>query len=492
MSNGTILDLDEYRKKGSLSPVVGEAEFSDFEVDDSESRSIWNLTSNYDVLKLKLELVNHYETPEDNKTLKKYGKVEHGIIREVLVPGQMTLHAIHYMIQKLFGWQNSHLRHFELPERIFKGLTNNNAKSWSELCGVYFRFPEGEEYSDIYWDDDYDENVSVKTWLKRKYNDGNWETFSVGDSYLDNVRKVEDFEEWLNTDERGKKIFEGKSLNELSIEDLMKVADIGIDADHLIERLEIGELLYVKGKGEKREDLKCCREAIDYLISDFKDILDNELDIDELEYMKDSAQTLRRFRSNWQELEKYINCHPGEARKELGQDPQEALFEYKLAINSLELQCLEYINDWSPEIVPVTDELMYMYDYGDGWEVRISCEEGYYAEWENDEIDYDSASHDEIMEHILTTDEDMLFFDSNDEKVSEEMFNVLEEIQYLQKPCCVSADGLNVMDDVGGVGGYIDFLNTIHGIDKEEAKSYREWARGMGWTGRRSKPENML
>ncbi len=68
---------------------------------------------------------------------------------------------------------------------------------------MYFRFPEGEYSSDIYWDDDYDENVSVKTWLKRKYNDGNWEP-SVLRQLFDNVRKVEDFEEWLNTDERGK------------------------------------------------------------------------------------------------------------------------------------------------------------------------------------------------------------------------------------------------------------------------------------------------
>lgn len=46
------------------------------------------------------------------------------------------------------------------------------------------------------------------------------------------------------------------------------------------------------------------------------------------------------------------------------------------------------------------------------------------------------------------------------------------------------------MDDVGGIGRYIDFLNTIHGTDKEEAKSYREGARGMGWIGRKGRIPN--
>ena len=29
-------------------------------------------------------------------------------------------------------------------------------------------------------------------------------------------------------------------------------------------------------------------------------------------------------------------------------------------------------------------------------------------------------------------------------------------------PVCIAADGLPVFDDVGGIGGYIDFLTTIH------------------------------
>ena len=96
------------------------------------------------------------------------------------------------------------------------------------------------------------------------------------------------------------------------------------------------------------------------------------------------------------------------------------------------------------------------------------------------------------MEHILSIDEEAAFYDSRNKKVSEDLQNTLNEIQYLQKPLCVYADGLNVMDDVGGYGGYIDFLETIHGADRYAAKEMRDWARQMGWTGRTSKPENIL
>lgn len=57
---------------------------------------------------------------------------------------------------------------------------------------------------------------------------------------------------------------------------------------------------------------------------------------------------------------------------------------------------------------------------------------------------------------------------------------------------CVAADGLKVVDDCGGLHGYLNMLRTINGDDKEESNDMKVWARGLGWTGRKSKPENML
>ena len=65
------------------------------------------------------------------------------------------------------------------------------------------------------------------------------------------------------------------------------------------------------------------------------------------------------------------------------------------------------------------------------------------------------------------------------------------------RPVCIAADGLPVLDDVGGIYGYCAFLNAIHGKDggdfgfddKDETK---EWGRSQGWSGTMKKPESIL
>ncbi len=76
-----------------------------------------------DVLKLELSLDMYSVDDEEMDILKKYGKVDRGITREVLVPASMTLHALHYVIMRAFGWQNSHLHHFRLPAQVFQEIT---------------------------------------------------------------------------------------------------------------------------------------------------------------------------------------------------------------------------------------------------------------------------------------------------------------------------------------------------------------------------------
>jgi hypothetical protein len=51
---------------------------------------------------------------------------------------------------------------------------------------------------------------------------------------------------------------------------------------------------------------------------------------------------------------------------------------------------------------------------------------------------------------------------------------------------------MNVVDDCGGIYGFLRMLRTINGKDKDEARNMKEWARSLGWTGRMYKPENML
>ncbi len=147
------------------------------------------------VLKLRLELDMKYTDEDEMQTLKKYGSVKKSISRDILAPGDITLHALNYAILRMFGWQNSHLHNFSLPENIFKDLTDNRFLVWSKMAGVYFRFPT-ENYEDIYWDDDYREGESIKSWMRRKYT-GPYKYKGYGEHYLMNQMKVEEmFARW--------------------------------------------------------------------------------------------------------------------------------------------------------------------------------------------------------------------------------------------------------------------------------------------------------
>jgi len=48
------------------------------------------------------------------------------------------------------------------------------------------------------------------------------------------------------------------------------------------------------------------------------------------------------------------------------------------------------------------------------------------------------------------------------------------------------------VEDVGGIGGFFKFLQTIHGEDEEEAAGMRQWARSLGWKEVRPRPEGLL
>lgn len=99
---------EEYRKRNKL--AAGK------QIQRNEKRKEWQedmKKREFKVIRLKLEL---NIDGADMDILKKYGKVKDGITREVLAPADINLHALHYVIQKAFGWQNSHLHHFLLPD----------------------------------------------------------------------------------------------------------------------------------------------------------------------------------------------------------------------------------------------------------------------------------------------------------------------------------------------------------------------------------------
>lgn len=325
-------------------------------------------------VRLHLELKDNYLSDYQKRMLKRYGESISGdsITRDILIPSDMPLHNLHYTIQKLFGWQNSHLRSFYLPEQIYSRLTGGTVKGWSYLVGILFQPPsEGEE--DIFWDDDY-EKGSFKVWLRKKYT--------------------------------GPYIYGGT----------MEYPEIARrDVQELLERfrmLEVRESFsdYMKrAERDENTEMRVIKKAplIDLTLEEMNSSL-----------MLDGGT--------------------------------ESLLE-RLEVNKVIAAQDQDIN--SEELFPVTKELIYNYDFGDNWIIKITK----YKDCE------DLLKQNIIDEYELEEAEDI----------------VLDN----HKPVCINKVGISVLDDVGGLSGFADFLGIIYeGEDKEEASSARAWAKSLGWS----------
>ena len=211
---------------------------------------------------LHFELKDEYLNDAQKRMLKRYGESITGesITRDILIPSDMPIHNLHYVIQRLFGWQNSHLRRFHLSEDIYQKVTGGTVKGWSDLVGILFQSPS-ESQEDIFWDDDY-KSGSIKVWLKKKYT-GPYvykgcmeepdEARKDIQELLNHHSMVEVRESFQSYYERtteiskgGYKVLRKAPLIELTLEEMNSSIFVEGGTDHLLERLEIATVLAAK------------------------------------------------------------------------------------------------------------------------------------------------------------------------------------------------------------------------------------------------------
>ncbi len=424
------------------------------------------------VYKLRLELeetaeADFSESRQDQwKLLQKYGKVEKSISREILAPGDMDLHAFHYAILRLFGWQNSHLHKFYLSDEDFELMTAGRMDTYSHLAGTIFRFPaELEEYE--YWDDDYENGMNFNTWLKSKYRRP-FMNLNPHDTFLGNTILCSQF------------LTKHPDLDgDQFLNDIYSRMYSPANWNTLMESRQLSDLLVKMPDHEEKPSVKVWKSNAMFEASDL-------------------FSSLR------------------EEEEELEEEMTEEMMAARL-----------FMTDVS--VFPYFSTIYYAYDFGDNWHVKISVEEVYYPEYEfldededwdglpeDDDFDEDDFEEDEdafdeedddetlfeddlseeewLMEMLQMTDEEKeyAYLDANQNKIEGEILPLIQKVDNEGIPVCIAADGLNVMDDCGGPRGYINFLSTIHGSDREEARSMREWGRGQGWTGRKTRTDRML
>lgn len=449
--------------------------------DSIDGEKNWMMQGNYykisPVFKLRFELVDHfvygagqYFEGKQRDEFHKLAKAENGIIREVLVPGSMNLHGLHYMIQRLFGWQNSHLHNFCVSKEEFDELTGGTIDGWLRLCGSLFHFSD-DELSDRYWDEDYEETESVKSWLKRKYT-GPYGYKCVSDTYLDTKREIKEFKDFL------KQFGNLESLDELNTKVIMEES-----FNFLNERLSLIELLKgnISSESDRKKEIKQWRDEIDRQLKDIDEDF-SHWTVTEREELMRAAKDLKQWRQTKDAVEQRIYYKTAsDIRRETGKTAKQWLKEAKEMIPLCERKCAPLLEDYIPELQPLFNQLYYEYDYGDGWCVKITLLD-----------QYDRLVSAEIIDTFDREKIRKCKFFCDGEVVSDELNEKLCLVADGEKPLCIMTDGLGVLDDVGGLGGFKDMLETLAGSDPDSKASMREWARGLGWTGRLSKAENML
>ncbi|MHB8075673.1 IS1096 element passenger TnpR family protein [Desulfosporosinus fructosivorans] len=335
-------------------------------------------TNAFKAVHFHLELKNDHLDDAEKAILRKYGESSTGdsISRNILIPSDMPLHNLHYAIQRLFGWQNSHLRRFVLPEEIYDRLTDGTVKGWTDLVGILFQ-PPGECEHDVFWDDDY-QSGSIKTWLKKKY---------TGPYFFHGI--TEDYE-WAQN-----------------------------DIKQLIERFPILEV----------------QES-------FSDYMSRSKGRDKTKPQITKKAPLIEL--TLEEMNNSIIMEGG----------TESLLERLEVATVLAFKDEDVCNDNG--IFPVTHKLIYNYDFGDDWTITITKEKDC-----RELLQKGYISKDELLDAEAT---------------------VLTK----HKPVCIHKDGVFVLDDVGGLHGFISFLKEIYeGEDKEERSNYKAWAQSLGWSQRK-------
>lgn len=418
------------------------------------------------IYKLHLELVSPdynsaYSTEDgldlddkDRADLFRMGKASNGFSRDVLVSGAMTLHAMHYMIQKLFGWQNSHLHSFSLSDDDFERLTEGKVKGWADLCGSLLRFPDGD-FNDACWDDDYQEGISVKSWFRRKYN-GGYSTKAVGDNWLYNRQRISEFKADCRNNDRYKDESTGGAITD---DTLLQNLNIYFEDSYntLMESLTAGDLFIAdKSRISSSKDLGQWKERQIRSLERMSKAVSDNLTDEDLAAASSVFTELKRWRESYANLEHYMYMDRNVIREQTGEEPEIVANYHDNMIRSYEMSLVGLQVRVANE--PCFKSIYYNYDYGDDWWVKITCEEIY-------------------------TDLKAIPFASDES---------LEEVVNKNKPLCIAADGMNLVDDCGGVYGFLRMLRTINGKDRDEAREMKAWARSLGWTGRIYQPNNML
>lgn len=437
-----------------------------------------------------------FEGEKDQDVLRALLKTKGGISRDLIVPGNMSLHQLSYALQKAFGFQNSHLHHFSLPKRLLRQLTGDRTGNWVEMCGIYLHAPVAEDFNDLYWDDDYREGKSPNVWMKSKYT-GDPADYAVGETYIDTLRLMDEEKEWVQEQMEREKDSSYPGYEELPLDVHEHEYYPEGNLNRVLERLKIGEIMGTESIREA--ETEAWQEKLREKNRTARNYLEACRGTYAFQSLTEGLDTLRELRTERDRLEHVMWMRRNGIREDAGGRPEELLEEVDRGIMELEHQLGNAMHAFDPPAEPITDTFYYHYDYGDDWLIRITCD-AIYTRWDEiqeidtkPEIIFEKAVKNnglqntemeaKIRSFVLQRDfcNEYDYMDTEGNRTDDTVRSALIHAELKKAPVCIAAEGLPPVEDVGGIGGFFDFLRTIHGEDAEEAARMRKWARGNGW-----------
>ncbi len=461
------------------------------------------------IFQLKVELVKEEEDGDlfrgepDAEALRALVKTKDGISREILVPGKMNLHQLNYAIQEAFGFMNCHLHHFSLPEALFRQLTEEETGKWAEMCGVYLHVPVEEDFSDLYWDDDYKQGKSAKAWMRSKYT-GTRKNYAVGETYIDSLRLLKEEAEWIQ--EEMEADGDTRRFQDLPMEEYIREFLFG-EINAVLERLSVEELFMTQSLPKEETDAwrDAMREDIEVSLS----YLEAFKKTKSFKSLEEAMSVLRLMRENRDSLDKAIWTNREEMKELYGMNPELVLEDLEDEIKRTEGQIGDAMHAFDPPTRPITNTLYFHYDYGDDWLFKITCREIYTLQ-SNQISEKETETALKKAKKQLTTpnptienkliacdwgkdyQQEYTFTDTKNRELHNMLYRPLCTAYLEKRPVCTHAEGLSLIEDVGGPTGFFEFIRDIHGNDPDNAPDLREWARSKGWKETVPKPAGLL
>ena len=167
-----------------------------------------------------------------------------------------------------------------------------------------------------------------------------------------------------------------------SLEQLEFAMDLGGSCDTILERLTLGEIHSTSDQiSDVTSWIALTAEEIEVRQKLIEQCKETQIGYISL------IEELARLRSHRMTLEKMdLFMHRGSYLYDIPKTRAEQINkEGNKTVHYMESNLKQIFSALEPQIIPLTDTLLYSYDYGDGWCVRVTCTEGYYI---NDSCDH--------------------------------------------------------------------------------------------------------